>query len=125
MKDTARVLGRIYDGIEYRGFAQETVEILARSAGVPVWNGLTDELHPTQTLCDVLTMAEHSDKPLADIAYCYLGDAQLQHGQLAAGDGAQLGMDVRLCAPERLWPTQELVDDAASGSPTRPGRGSP
>jgi ornithine carbamoyltransferase len=109
MRDTARVLGRIYDGIEYRGFAQETVEILGRSAGVPVWNGLTDEFHPTQTLCDVLTMVEHSSKPLSDIAYCYLGDAQFNMGNSLMVMGCKLGMDVRLCAPERLWPTQELV----------------
>jgi ornithine carbamoyltransferase len=73
IKDTARVLGRTFDGIEYRGFAQETVETLARHSGVPVWNGLTDEFHPTQILADVLTMSEHSDKPLHEIAYCYLG----------------------------------------------------
>jgi ornithine carbamoyltransferase len=109
MRDTARVLGRIYDGIEYRGFSQETVEILARSAGVPVWNGLTNEFHPTQTLCDVLTMAEHSHKPLSEIAYCYLGDAQFNMGNSLMVMGCKLGMDVRLCAPERLWPTQELV----------------
>src|SRR3954467_886767 len=75
MKDTARVLGRTYDGIEYRGFAQKTVEILSEYAGVPVWNGLTDEFHPTQILADVLTMTEHSDKPLTEISFCYLGDA--------------------------------------------------
>jgi ornithine carbamoyltransferase len=109
MRDTARVLGRIYDGIEYRGFAQETVEILARSAGVPVWNGLTNEFHPTQTLCDVLTMVEHSSKPLSDIAYCYLGDAQFNMGNSLMVMGCKLGMDVRLCAPEQLWPAQELV----------------
>jgi ornithine carbamoyltransferase len=109
MRDTARVLGRIYDGIEYRGFAQETVEVLARSAGVPVWNGLTNEFHPTQTLCDVLTMSEHSSKPLSDIGYCYLGDAQFNMGNSLMVMGCKLGMDVRLCAPERLWPTQDLV----------------
>src|SRR5690606_3768361 len=80
MKDTARVLGRLYDGIEYRGFAQETVETLAEYAGVPVWNGLTDEFHPTQILADLLTMAEHSHKPLSQIAYCYLGDARFNMG---------------------------------------------
>jgi ornithine carbamoyltransferase len=109
MRDTARVLGRIYDGIEYRGFAQETVEVLARSAGVPVWNGLTNEFHPTQTLCDVLTMSEHSSEPLSDIGYCYLGDAQFNMGNSLMVMGCKLGMDVRLCAPERLWPTQDLV----------------
>jgi ornithine carbamoyltransferase len=109
MKDTARVLGRIYDGIEYRGFAQETVETLARYAGVPVWNGLTDEFHPTQTLADVLTMTEHCDKRLTEIAYCYLGDARNNMGNSLLAMGAKLGMDVRLCAPERLWPREDLV----------------
>jgi len=109
MKDTARVLGRIYDGIEYRGFAQETVEVLGRYAGVPVWNGLTDEFHPTQTLCDVLTMTEHSAKPLTEIAYCYLGDARFNMGNSLMVMGCKLGMDVRLCAPEHLWPHEDLV----------------
>ena len=109
MKDTARVLGRTYDGIEYRGFAQETVEILAQYAGVPVWNGLTNEFHPTQTLADVLTMTEHSDKHLRDIAYCYLGDARNNMGNSLMVMGVKLGMDVRLCAPEHLWPHEDLV----------------
>jgi ornithine carbamoyltransferase len=109
MKDTARVLGRTYDGIEYRGFAQETVEILARYAGVPVWNGLTDEFHPTQILADVLTMSEHSYKELADITYCYLGDARSNMGNSIMVGGCKLGMDVRLCAPEHLWPEEDLV----------------
>ena len=109
MKDTARVLGRTYDGIEYRGFAQETVEILAEYAGVPVWNGLTDEFHPTQILADVLTMTEHSDKHLRDIAYCYLGDARNNMGNSLMVGGCKLGMDVRLCAPKELWPTDDLV----------------
>jgi ornithine carbamoyltransferase len=109
MKDTARVLGRIYDGIEYRGFAQETVETLARYAGVPVWNGLTDEFHPTQVLADVLTMTEHCGKPLHDIAYCFLGDARNNMGNSLMVGGCKLGMDVRLCAPEHLWPSAELV----------------
>jgi ornithine carbamoyltransferase len=109
MKDTARVLGRIYDGIEYRGFAQETVETLARYSGVPVWNGLTDEFHPTQTLADVLTMTEHTDKHLTDIAYCYLGDARNNMGNSLLVMGCKLGMDVRLCAPEHLWPHDDLV----------------
>jgi ornithine carbamoyltransferase len=112
MKDTARVLGRVYDGIEYRGFAQETVEILAQFAGVPVWNGLTNEFHPTQTLADVLTMTEHSDKHLQDIAYCYLGDARNNMGNSLMIMGAKLGMDVRLCAPEHLWPHDDLVKTA-------------
>jgi ornithine carbamoyltransferase len=109
MKDTARVLGRTYDGIEYRGFAQETVQILAEHAGVPVWNGLTDEFHPTQTLADVLTMTEHSDKHLHEIAYCFLGDARNNMGNSLMVMGCKLGMDVRLCAPEHLWPNEELV----------------
>jgi ornithine carbamoyltransferase len=111
MKDTARVLGRIYDGIEYRGFAQETVEILALHAGVPVWNGLTDEFHPTQTLADVLTMTEHSDKHLTEIAYCYLGDARNNVGNSLLVMGCKLGMDVRICAPEHLWPHDDLVKE--------------
>jgi ornithine carbamoyltransferase len=110
MKDTARVLGRTFDGIEYRGFAQETVEILAEYAGVPVWNGLTDEFHPTQTLADVLTMTEHSDKHLREIAYCYLGDARNNMGNSLMTAGCKFGMDVRLCAPEHLWPEKDLVD---------------
>jgi ornithine carbamoyltransferase len=109
MKDTARVLGRVFDGIEYRGFAQETVEVLAQHAGVPVWNGLTDEFHPTQTLADVLTMSEHSNRPLPEVAYCYLGDARNNMGNSLLVMGAKLGMDVRLCAPERLWPSEDLV----------------
>jgi ornithine carbamoyltransferase len=109
MKDTARVLGRIYDGIEYRGFAQTTVEILGKYAGVPVWNGLTDEFHPTQILGDVLTMREHSDKPVEQISYCYLGDARNNVGNSLMVGGCKLGMDVRLCAPAHLWPAEELV----------------
>src|SRR4051812_15680470 len=109
MKDTARVLGRTYDGIEYRGFSQETVEELGRYAGVPVWNGLTDEFHPTQILADVLTMTEHSDKHLGEIAYCYLGDARNNMGNSLMVGGCKLGMDVRLCAPRQLWPEDDLV----------------
>jgi ornithine carbamoyltransferase len=109
MKDTARVLGRVYDGIEYRGFAQETVETLARYAGVPVWNGLTDEFHPTQVLADVLTMTEHSDKHLGDISYCFLGDANNNVGNSLMVGGCTLGMDVRLAGPEGVWPDDDLV----------------
>ncbi|MFZ2488351.1 MAG: ornithine carbamoyltransferase [Anaerolineae bacterium] len=109
MKDTARVLGRMYDGIEYRGFAQATVETLAEYAGVPVWNGLTDQFHPTQLLADVLTMTEQSDKPLEQIAYCYLGDARNNMGNSLMVTGCLLGMDVRLCAPRALWPAEELI----------------
>jgi ornithine carbamoyltransferase len=108
MKDTARVLGRTFDGIEYRGFAQETVETLARYAGVPVWNGLTNEFHPTQILADVLTMTEHSDKHLTDLAYCYLGDARYNMGNSLMVAGCKFGMDVRICAPESLWPSDDL-----------------
>ena len=114
MKDTARVLGRTYDGIEYRGFAQETVETLAGYAGVPVWNGLTNEFHPTQILADVLTMQEHSDKPLSEIAYCYLGDARNNMGNSLMVGGCKFGMDVRLCAPEHLWPDEQLVKTCRS-----------
>ena len=109
MKDTARVLGRVYDGIEYRGFAQETVETLARYAGVPVWNGLTDEFHPTQVLADVLTMREHSDKHLGDISYCFLGDANNNMGNSLMVGGCKLGMDVRLAGPKEVWPDDDLV----------------
>jgi ornithine carbamoyltransferase len=109
MKDTARVLGRMYDGIEYRGYAQATVETLAQYAGVPVWNGLTNEFHPTQTLCDVLTMIEHSDKRLSEIAYCYLGDARNNMGNSLMVMGCKMGMDVRLCAPRALWPADDLI----------------
>jgi ornithine carbamoyltransferase len=109
MKDTARVLGRMYDGIEYRGFGQAIVEELAAYAGVPVWNGLTDEFHPTQVLADVMTMSEHSDKPLAQVSYCYLGDARNNMGNSLLVGGSKLGMDVRLCAPRALWPNDDLV----------------
>lgn len=109
MKDTARVLGRMYDGIQYRGFAQETVEILAQYAGVPVWNGLTNEFHPTQILADMLTMGEHSIKPMPEIAYCYMGDARNNMGNSLMVGGCKLGMDVRICAPKHLWPADELV----------------
>jgi ornithine carbamoyltransferase len=112
MRDTARVLGRMYDGIEYRGFSQGVVEDLGSHAGVPVWNGLTDEFHPTQILADVLTMTEQSDKPIREISYCYLGDARNNMGDSLLVGGAQLGMDVRLCAPEALWPDADLVKKA-------------
>ena len=114
MKDTARVLGRTYDGIEYRGYAQATVETLAEYAGVPVWNGLTDEFHPTQILADVLTMTEHSNKHLQEIAYCFMGDARNNMGNSLMVGGCKLGMDVRLCAPNHLWPEDELVDKCKS-----------
>ncbi|WP_405952561.1 ornithine carbamoyltransferase [Streptomyces prunicolor] len=107
--DTARVLGRMFDGIEYRGSAQSIVTELAARSGVPVYNGLTDTAHPTQSLCDVLTMHEHSPKPLPDISYCYLGDARNNMGNSLLSMGALLGMDVRIGAPKALWPTAELV----------------
>lgn len=109
MKDTARVLGRTYDGIEYRGFAQETVETLAEYAGVPVWNGLTDEFHPTQILADVLTMTEHTYKDLPEIAYTFMGDARNNMGNSLMVGGCKLGMDVRLCGPKHNWPEESLV----------------
>ena len=110
MKDTARVLGRIYDGIEYRGFGQETAEELAQHAGVPVWNGLTDEFHPTQILADFLTMREFTHKHLSDINFCYLGDAHGNMGDSLMVGAAKIGMQIRLAAPEALWPKSELVD---------------
>jgi ornithine carbamoyltransferase len=110
MKDTARVLGRMYDGIEYRGFGQKIVEELAEYSGVPVWNGLTDEFHPTQILADFMTMLEHSDKKLSDISFCYLGDARNNVGNSLLVGGAKMGMDVRLCAPKNNLPEEELVN---------------
>ena len=109
MKDTARVLGRMFDGIEYRGFGQERVEELAKFAGVPVWNGLTDEHHPTQILADVLTMREQGSGDLSSTSYAYLGDARFNMGNSLMIGGALFGMDVRLVAPESLWPDRELV----------------
>ena len=110
MKDTARVLGRMFDGIEYRGFAQTTVEQLAQYSGVPVWNGLTNEFHPTQILADFLTMSEHVDKPLNKVSYAYLGDARFNMGNSLMVGGCKMGMDVRIVAPKALWPNPELVE---------------
>ncbi len=110
MKDTARVLGRMFDGIEYRGFAQTTVEQLAEYSGVPVWNGLTNEFHPTQILADFLTMSEHVDKPLNKVSYAYLGDARFNMGNSLMVGGCKMGMDVRIVAPKSLWPDPELVE---------------
>ena len=110
MKDTARVLGRMYDAIEYRGFKQEIVDELAEYAGVPVFNGLTDEFHPTQMLADVLTMIENCDKPLSEIKYVYIGDARNNMGNSLLLIGAKLGMDVRICGPKALLPDAELVE---------------
>lgn len=109
VKDTARVLGRMYDGIEYRGDSQAKVEELAAYAGVPVYNGLTDDWHPTQMLADVLTMTEHSERPLKEIVFAYLGDARFNMGNSYLVTGALLGMDVRIVAPEEYWPGDEVV----------------
>ncbi|MGK2928893.1 MAG: ornithine carbamoyltransferase [Acidimicrobiales bacterium] len=109
MKDTARVLGRMYDGIQFRGSSQALVETLAEYAGVPVWNGLTDEWHPTQSLCDVLTMVEHSPRPAAEIAFAYCGDARNNVGNSLLIAGAMMGMDVRIVAPRELWNSEETV----------------
>jgi ornithine carbamoyltransferase len=110
MNDTARVLGRMYDGIEYRGFGQEIVEELARYAGVPVWNGLTNEFHPTQILADFLTMMEHSDKPLHQVSFAYLGDARNNMGNSLMVGAAKMGMDFRAVAPKSVQPEKKLVD---------------
>ncbi|HNV51479.1 MAG TPA: ornithine carbamoyltransferase, partial [Tenuifilaceae bacterium] len=109
MEDTARVLGRMYDGIEYRGYSQEIVETLAKYSGVPVWNGLTTEFHPTQILADFLTMREHSSKPLNEVAFCYMGDARNNMGNSLMVGAAKMGMDFRACAPKACWPQEELV----------------
>ncbi|MET8828520.1 ornithine carbamoyltransferase [Streptomyces sp. NPDC004610] len=122
VKDTARVLGRMYDGIEYRGDSQDAVEELARYAGVPVFNGLTDDWHPTQMLADILTMTEHCAKPLTGTAFAYLGDARFNMGNSYLITGALLGMDVRIVAPETYWPAAPVVARArelAAGSGAR------
>jgi ornithine carbamoyltransferase len=113
VRDTARVLGRMFDGIEYRGSEQSRVEDLAALSGVPVWNGLTDEWHPTQMLADMLTMREHSDKPLREVSYAYLGDARNNTANSLLVTGAMLGMDVRLVAPRALQPDQDLAVEPA------------
>lgn len=110
MTDTARVLGRFYDAIEYRGFGQDDAEILAKFAGVPVYNGLTDEFHPTQILADLMTMREYTHKHLSDIAVCFVGDTGSNMGTSLMVGAALIGMDIRLCGPQSLWPDQELVD---------------
>jgi ornithine carbamoyltransferase len=114
VKDTARVLGRMYDAIEYRGFAQDTAEELARWAGVPIYNGLTDEWHPTQILADFLTFREHIPKPLDEVAFCYIGDARFNMADSYLVGGAKLGMDVRIASPRSLWPRDEIVELARS-----------
>jgi len=110
MKDTARVLGRMYDGIEYRGFSQQEAEDLARYSGVPVWNGLTDEFHPTQILADFLTMQEHVHKPLESVSFCFLGDSGNNMGNTLMMGAAKMGMDVRLAGPRTCWPHQDIID---------------
>lgn len=110
MKDTARVLGRMYDGIEYRGFSQTIVETLAQYSGVPVWNGLTDEFHPTQVLADFMTMIEHSGKPLKEISFCFVGDTRNNVANSLMEGAAMMGMDYRACGPRSLWPEQGLLE---------------
>jgi len=112
VRDTARVLGRMFDGIEYRGFAQESVEILAANAGVPVWNGLTDTWHPTQMLADILTVADHCARPLAEVSLCYLGDGRNNTANSLLVTGGLLGMDVRVCAPPALRPSTAVKEAA-------------
>jgi ornithine carbamoyltransferase len=122
MRDTARVLGRMFDGIEYRGAAQLAVETLGAYSGVPVWNGLTDDWHPTQMLADVLTMRDHASKPLAEVGLCYLGDGRNNVANSLLVTGAMLGMDVRICAPGPLQPSarvQGIARDLAAGSGAR------
>ncbi len=109
VKDTARVLGRMFDAIEFRGFAQEAVEELAKHAGVPVYNGLTDEYHPTQMLADVMTMREHSDRPVHEIKYAYVGDTRSNMGHSLMIVGCLMGMDVRICGPKSLWPSKDYL----------------
>ena len=109
VKDTARVLGRMYDAIEYRGFGQEIADELAAHAGVPVYNGLTDEWHPTQILADFLTFREHVPKPLDEVVFCYLGDARFNMANTYLVGGAKLGMDIRIAAPKSLWPQDDVV----------------
>lgn len=110
MKDTARVLGRMYDGIEYRGFEQDQAEELARYAGVPVWNGLTNEAHPTQVLADLLTMQEHTHKPLEEVSFCFLGDAGYNMADSLLIGAAKMGMDIRLAGPKSSWPREVRVE---------------
>jgi ornithine carbamoyltransferase len=121
-KDTARVLGRMYDAIEYRGSAQKGDETLAKYAGVPVYNGLTDEYHPTQMIADVMTMREHSDKPITDIKYAYVGDTRSNMGHSLLIVGCLMGMDVRICGPKSLWPSdnyRKVAEDLAAKSGAR------
>ena len=122
LKDTARVLGRLYDGIEYRGFHQSVVEEIARYSHVPVWNGLTDEAHPTQILADLLTMEEFGEKPLHELSFCYVGDASFNMGCSLLVGGTQMGMDVRIAAPVDLQPPSELIEQMRELSRTTGAR---
>src|SRR5688572_24002588 len=122
VKDTARVLGRMYDAIEYRGFGEKIADELAQWAGVPVYNGLTDEWHPTQMLADFLTMREHLDKPLEEMTFCYLGDARFNMANSYLAIGAKLGMDVRIAAPRSLWPSGEILGAARGFAEASGGR---
>ncbi len=122
IKDTARVLGRMYDAIEYRGYQQAALEELAQYAGVPVYNGLTDKFHPTQMLADVLTMLEFSNKPLSEISFCYVGDAHNNTGNSLLLIGAKLGMEVRLCAPPSLWPQAAFIEQCQAIAATTGAR---
>lgn len=122
MKDTARVLGRLYDGIEYRGFGQSRIVDLAEHAGVPVWNGLTDEYHPTQVLADIMTMVEHVGRGPDGLTFCYLGDARNNVGNSLLIGGSKLGMDVRLCAPKTNWPEPDLVERCRAWAKAAGGR---
>jgi ornithine carbamoyltransferase len=114
VKDTARVLGRMFDGIEYRGFAQESVDVLGAFAGVPVWNGLSDTWHPTQMLADILTITDHCGKPLSEVSFCYLGDGRNNTANSLLVTGATLGMDARICAPAALQPSAGVRGIAAA-----------
>ena len=122
IKDTARVLGRMFDGIEYRGFGQDVVEELAKYAGVPVFNGLTNEFHPTQMLADALTMREHSDKPLKQVAFAYVGDARYNMANSLLVLAAKLGMDVRIGAPKSLWPSENIIETVQAVAKETGGR---
>jgi len=122
MKDTARVLGRLYDGIQYRGYGQSIVEELAAYAGVPVWNGLTNEWHPTQTLADFLTMMEHSDKPLHQVSFAFLGDARNNVANSLMAGAALMGMDYRAVAPKSLWPAADVVEKCREVCKTTGGK---
>jgi len=122
MKDTARVLGRFYDGIEYRGFGQKDAEVLAEFSGVPVFNGLTDEFHPTQILADLMTMREFTHKHLSDIAFCFMGDAGNNMGSSLMVGAALIGMDIRLCGPQSCWPDADLVTQCRSIAETTGAR---